>query len=81
MKLQNKIIKPVKAVFNAVGAAIFQLLLLTSITIVLIGVILSLVLAAIPAILALAKVVLSVHLSSDYENFDQFLDEFFESLD
>lgn len=75
MKLRNLIIKPVKAVVNAVSTAIFLLLILTAFTIMLIGIIASLILAAVPGILALAQIVLSVQLSSDYDSLDDWVEQ------
>jgi len=77
MKIRNLIIKPVKAIVNAISTAIFLLLILTAFTIMLIGIIASVILAAIPGIIALAQIVLSVQLSSNYDS----MEELFEELD
>jgi len=77
MKLRNLIIKPVKAIVNAISTAIFLLLILTAFTIMLIGIIASVILAALPGIIALAQIVLSVQLSSNYDS----MEEWFEELD
>jgi len=77
MKIRNLIIKPVKAIVNAISTAIFLLLILTAFTIMLIGIIASVILAAIPGIIALAQIVLSAQLSSKYDS----MEDWFEELD
>jgi len=75
MKLRNIVIKPVKAVTQAISTTLFLLLLLIAFAIMLVGIIMSLVLAAVPAILALALLVMSIYLGSEYDSFDEWTDE------
>jgi len=75
MKLRNIIIKPVKAVIQAISTTLFLLLLLATFAIMVVGIIMSLVIAALPAILALVLLATSVYMSDDYDGFEDWVEE------